>query len=71
MCVAIPSRIVAIEGETATIEVGGNRSTARVDLIEDVGVGDYVLVHAGFAITKLDPDDARETLALMGEVGML
>lgn len=71
MCVAIPSKIVAIEGETATVEVTGSRSTARLDLIEDVQIGDYVLVHAGFAITKLDPDEARETLALMSEVGLI
>ncbi len=71
MCVAIPSRIVEIEDDTATVEVTGSRSTARVDLIEDVQVGDYVLVHAGFAITKLDPGEARETLALMTEVGLI
>lgn len=71
MCVAIPSKIVAIEGDTATVEVTGSRSTARVDLIEGAQVGDYVLVHAGFAITKLDPEEARETLALMSEVGLI
>lgn len=71
MCVAIPSKIVAIEDNTATVEVTGSRSTARVDLIEDAQVGDYVLVHAGFAITKLDPEEARETLALMSEVGLI
>lgn len=71
MCVAIPSKIVAIEGDTATVEVTGSRSTARMDLIEDAQVGDYVLVHAGFAITKLDLEEARETLALMSEVGLI
>lgn len=71
MCVAIPSKIVEIDGETATVDVGGNRSSVRIDLIEDVEVGDYVLVHAGFAITRVDPEHARETLALMDEVGLL
>ncbi|MGC9320440.1 MAG: HypC/HybG/HupF family hydrogenase formation chaperone [Armatimonadota bacterium] len=71
MCVAIPSKIVSIEGSVATVDVGGSRSTARLDLIEDAQVDDYVLVHAGFAITKVDPEHARETLALMDEVGLL
>ncbi|MEA3401898.1 MAG: HypC/HybG/HupF family hydrogenase formation chaperone [Armatimonadota bacterium] len=71
MCVAIPSKIVEIEGAVATVDVGGSRSTARVDLIDDAQVGDYVLVHAGFAITTVDPEHARETLALMDEVGLL
>ncbi len=71
MCVAIPSKVVEIEDDTATVELGGNRSTARIDLIDDVEVGDYVLVHAGFAINKVDEDYAKETLAMLTEVGML
>ena len=71
MCVAVPSKIVAIDGNTAIVEVTGSRSSARLDLIEDAQVGDYVLVHAGFAITKVDADEAQETLALMSEVGLI
>lgn len=71
MCVAIPSKIVEIEGATATVEVGGSRILARLDLVEGAKVGDYVLVHAGFAITLLDAEDARETLSLMKEVGIV
>jgi hydrogenase expression/formation protein HypC len=71
MCVAIPSKVVEIEGAMATVELGGNRSTARIDLIDDVKVGDYVLVHAGFAISTVDEEYAKETLALLSEVGML
>jgi hydrogenase expression/formation protein HypC len=72
MCVAIPSKVVEIEGDTATVELGGNRSTARIDLIEeDVKIGDYVLVHAGFAISTVDEEYAKETLAMLSEVGML
>ena len=55
----------------ATVELGGNRSTARLDLLDDVKVGDYVLVHAGFAITTVDEEYAKETLAMLSEVGML
>jgi hydrogenase expression/formation protein HypC len=71
MCVAIPSKVVEIEDDVATVELGGNRSTARTDLIDDLEVGDYVLVHAGFAITKVDEEYALETLAMLSEVGML
>jgi len=71
MCVAIPSRIVEIDGMTATVEVGGSRIAARLDLVDGAEVGDYVLVHAGFAITLLDAEDARETLSLMQEAGIV
>lgn len=71
MCVAIPSKVVKIEDNVATVELGGNRSTARIDLIEDVKVGDYVLVHAGFAISTVEEEYAKETLAMLREVGML
>ncbi len=71
MCVAVPAKIVQIEEDSATVEIGGSESKARLDLLEDVKVGDYVLVHAGFAITTVDEDHARETLDLLREVGML
>lgn len=71
MCVAIPSRIVEIEGATATVEVGGSRVAARLDLVDGAALGDYVLIHAGFAITLLDAEDARETLSLMEEAGIV
>lgn len=71
MCVAIPSKIVEIDETTATVAVGGSRILARLDLVEGAKLGDYVLVHAGFAITLLDAEDARETLSLMKEVGIV
>jgi len=71
MCVAVPSRIVEIDGVTATVEVGGARVSARLDLVEGARVGDYALVHAGFVITLLEAEDARETLALMREAGIV
>ena len=63
MCLAVPARIEAIEGETAQVSIGGNRIRACLSLIEDVKVGDYVLVHAGFAIAKYTPEEAAESLA--------
>ena len=71
MCVAFPSKVVEINGAMATVELGGNHSTARIDLIDDVKLGDYVLVHAGFAISVVEEEYAKETLALLNEVGML
>jgi len=65
MCLAIPSRIVRIDGQIAIIDVSGVQRQAGLMLLEDVQVGDYVIVHAGFAITKLDAEAAQETLKLL------
>jgi hydrogenase expression/formation protein HypC len=67
MCLAIPSRIVKIENNIATIDVDGVRRTASLLLLEDAQVGDYVIVHAGFAIHKIDEDLAMESLSLLRE----
>lgn len=71
MCVAVPSRIIAIDDNTATVEVSGTRIKARLDVLPQAKVGDYVLIHAGFAITVLEEKEALETLAVMKEVGLL
>jgi len=68
MCLAVPSRIVEIAGNRAKVEVSGNAIEADLSLVEDTAVGDWVLVHAGFAIEKLDPEDAEETLRLLEDV---
>ena len=68
MCLAIPMRVVEIEGAVARVEEGGVRREVRVDLVEGVKVGDYVIVHAGIAIERLDEEEARETLRLLEEV---
>lgn len=65
MCLAIPSKITAIEDRMATIDVDGVRRQASLLLVEDVSIGDYVIVHAGFAIQKLDEAEALETLRLL------
>ncbi len=67
MCLAIPSRITKIENNMATINVEGVQREASLLLLEDARVGDYVIVHAGFAIQKLDESAARETLDLLRE----
>lgn len=67
MCLAIPSKITKIENNMATIDVEGVQRKASLLLLEDARVGDYVIVHAGFAIHKLDEAAARETLDLLRE----
>jgi hydrogenase expression/formation protein HypC len=67
MCLAIPSRITKIENNMATIDVVGVQREASLLLLEDARVGDYVIVHAGFAIQKLDEAAAQETLDLLRE----
>lgn len=67
MCVAIPSRIVEIKEGMAVVDVEGIRREASLLLLEDPKVGDYVIVHAGFAIHTVDEEAARETLRILRE----
>ncbi len=67
MCLAIPSKITHIENEMATIDVDGVKRSASLMLLDDSAVGDYVIVHAGFAIKKLDEESAMETIRLLKE----
>lgn len=64
-----PCRIVAIDGENATIDVSGMKKDISLALMDDATVGDYVIVHVGYALTKLDPEEAEKTLALFAEMG--
>jgi hydrogenase expression/formation protein HypC len=68
MCIAVPMKIVAIEDFQAIVEADGIRREADLRLLPEVAIGDYVLVHAGFAIERLDPQAARETLELIREI---
>lgn len=65
MCLAIPSRVVNIENDMAVIDVDGVRREASLLLLEDPQVGDWVIVHAGFAIHKIDETAARESLNIL------
>jgi hydrogenase expression/formation protein HypC len=72
MCLAIPGRIVEMVDETgdvAKVEVGGVRRNVNVALLDAVSVGDYVLIHVGFALSKVDEHEAMETLRLLEELG--
>jgi hydrogenase expression/formation protein HypC len=70
MCLAIPARVVEVkDGDFATVDLGGVKKDISLALVEDVGVGDYVIVHVGFALNKLNPEEAERTLALFAEMG--
>jgi len=67
MCLAIPSKIVTIDGDTAIIDVDGVRREASLLLLEEPQINDWVIVHAGFAIHKLEEAAARESLRILKE----
>ncbi len=68
MCLAVPARIVSISGDMATIDLGGVSREASLSLTPEARVGDYVLLHAGFAIQTLDEAEALETLELFAQM---
>lgn len=70
MCLGIPGRIINITGATAVIDVAGARKTVSVALLDGAAVGEYVIVHAGYAIEKIDKSKAEETLRLISEVAV-
>ena len=65
MCLATPMRVARVEGETARVESSGVEMDVALDLVEGVGVGDYLIVHAGYAIQQLSAEEGRETLAIL------
>jgi len=68
MCVGIPGKVVSIDGRMATVEVGGATRAIALDLIDGVTVGDYVIAHAGFAIHRVDEEEALKTLDIIREL---
>lgn len=68
MCLAIPMRIKEIRGDLAQVQAGGLRRTINIQMLGEVKVGDYVLVHAGFAIQKVNPSEAKRTLKIIDEI---
>ena len=70
MCLAIPAQVVELrEGDCAVVDLAGVRKEISLALVDGVAVGDYVIVHVGYALNKLDPDEAAKTLALFAEIG--
>lgn len=68
MCLAIPAKVVSIEGSIALVVIEDVEYNASLLLLEDISPGDFVLLHAGFAIEKVDPDEAAETMRLLREI---
>lgn len=68
MCLAIPTLIKSIDGQQAEVEIGGVRRLISLALTPEAKEGNYVIVHTGFAISVLDEEEARETLALFAEL---
>jgi len=68
MCLALPMRIVAVDGALATIAAAGLEQRASLALVPDARVGDFVLVHAGYAISVIDEAEAKETYELLREI---
>lgn len=68
MCLAVPMEIIAIADNVADVEIGGVKRQVRLDIIDEApAIGDYVIVHAGFALRRLDREDALETIKLFQE----
>lgn len=70
MCLAIPAQVVELrDNDNAVVDLAGVRKEISLSLVEGVQVGDYVIVHVGYALNKLDPEEAEKTLALFAELG--
>lgn len=67
MCLSIPAKIEEIDGDMARVTVGDTSYNASLQMIDDVKVGDFVLLHTGFAIQKISPEEAEETLRIFEE----
>jgi len=68
MCIAIPGKIVEVDYPFAIVDFKGTKRKIRVDLLEDVKAGDWVLVHVGFAIQKVDEEEAKKTAEMLEKV---
>ncbi len=68
MCLAIPARIVELKGDNAVVDAMGNRYRAKTTLLPDAKLGSLVLVHAGFAISLVDEEEAKKTWELIAEI---
>jgi hydrogenase expression/formation protein HypC len=72
MCLALPVKVVAVgmgpAGDGAMVDLGGVKKEISLALLDDVVVGDYVILHVGYALSKLDPEEAAKTLALFAQI---
>ena len=68
MCLAVPMKLIEKEGNSGIAEISGIKTEVRLDLLPDAQMGDYLIIHAGFAIQRLDEKEAEETLSLFREM---
>jgi hydrogenase expression/formation protein HypC len=70
MCLALPARVVALDmdADLATVEMGGVKKDVSLALVDDVAIGDYLLIHVGYALQRLSEEEAAQTLALFDEL---
>ena len=71
MCLAIPARIIELDGDRAVVDAMGNRWKAKTTLLPEVKLGDLVLIHAGFAISLVDEEEAKKTWEMIAEIDKL
>jgi hydrogenase expression/formation protein HypC len=71
MCLAIPMKVVEIEGNRGVVEYTGIKREVGLELLDDVKINDWVIIHTGFAISKLNEEEAQETIGLLKEGGFL
>lgn len=70
MCLGIPMKLVEIDGDTGIVESGGLRKSAKLSFVKGVKKGDYLLIHAGFAMERVKPKEAAKTLRALKEAGI-
>ncbi|MFO8235828.1 MAG: HypC/HybG/HupF family hydrogenase formation chaperone [Bacteroidales bacterium] len=68
MCISIPAKIISIQENMAKVSMEGNEYSVGIQMLDDVKVGDYVLIHTGFAIQKISEQEAKETLKIIEEM---
>ncbi|MHA1653958.1 MAG: HypC/HybG/HupF family hydrogenase formation chaperone [Candidatus Thorarchaeota archaeon] len=71
MCLAVPGLVVSIDGDYAEVDFGGVKKRVCVSLLPDLKTGEYVIVHTGYAIESMKPEEAKKTLALFDEMARL
>ena len=71
MCLAVPARVVELNGDSAIVDLDGIRKETSTVLLDEIAVGDYVLIHVGFALERIDPVEAAKTLKLFDELKAL
>jgi hydrogenase expression/formation protein HypC len=68
MCLSIPAKVISVEGISAKVSVGGAIVNTSLHLVDDIKIGDYVLIHSGFALQKISEAEALETISLLDDI---